>query len=272
MTNRPSFAMAPDLENSLVTLASAEDLDQLKALLSSSHESPSEETVQYLLETAAKTSNLDVLNFLLNRYPTVHLNEEIIRGSIYTRSIPVFKALLARDPAIINMRFDMRGTPLVVACQSQQNVEYLRLLLEAGADPNMDPDTSTYPLALVASFYADPTAMDVLLRHGALPQGTGALATAAMRGKEAMVLNLLEHGARPEAEASSQTGGYCGMLSPLHVAVSRGHENVVRILLQHGADPNATDEKGLTAMEVAKQMETDGKDVSKVMEVLRQRE
>lgn len=59
------------------------------------------------------------------------------------------------------------------------------------------------------------------------------------------------------------------MLSPLHVAVSHGHENVVRTLLQHGADPNATDEEGFTAMEIAKQMEMDGKDVLKVLEFLR---
>lgn len=260
--------MTPDLEDSLAILASAGDLDQLKALLPSDHEPLSEGIVQHLLEAAAKGSNLDVLKFLLDHCPTARLNEEIVRGSIYTRSIPIFKALIARDPSIVNMRFDMRGTPLVTACQSQQNVEYLQLLLEAGADPNMDPDTSTYPLALVASFYADPAAIDVLLQHGARPKGTGALAYAAMKGKEAMVLRLLECGARPEAEANAKPGGYYAMPSPLHAAVSHGHDGVVRLLLQHGANPNATDSRGLTAIEIVKQMETDGKNVSKMLEVL----
>ncbi|KAM0715000.1 hypothetical protein Q7P37_009465 [Cladosporium fusiforme] len=260
--------MAPDLENSLVTLASSGGLDRLKALLPGGHESLSEETVQHLLEAAARGANLDVLNFLLSHYPTVHLNEGIVRGSIYTRSISIFKALLDRDPSIINMRFDMRGTPLVIACQSQQNPEYLRFLLEAGADPNMDPDTSIFPLALVASFYTDPAAIGVLLQHGARPEGTGALAYAAMRGKEAMVLNLLEYGARPEAEANANPAGYYAMPSPLHVAISHGHDSIVRLLLQRGADPNTTDHRGLTAIEITKQMEIDGKDVSKMLEAL----
>lgn len=43
------------------------------------------------------------------------------------------------------MRFDMRDTPLIVARQRQQSVEYLRFLLQAGADLNLNPDTSTQP-------------------------------------------------------------------------------------------------------------------------------
>lgn len=260
--------MSSDLGNSLVAMASSGDLDELEAMLSSGQESPSEETIQNLLEAAAKGSNLKVLKYLLSRYPTVHLNEEIVRGSIYTRSIPIFKALLARDPSIINMRFDMRGTPLIIACQSKQNVEYLRLLLEAGADPNMDPDTSIYPLALVALFYDDPAAIDVLLQHGARPKGTGALAYAAMKGKEAMVLRLLEGGARPEIEADAARARYHAMPSPLHVAVSHGHDSIVKLLLRHGADPDVTDFRGLTALEIAKETNAEGKDVSKMLEVL----
>ena len=108
--------MTPDLENSLVAMSSAGDLDRMKTMLPSGHESlPSEKTIQHLLEAAAKGSNSDVVDFLLDRYPTVQLNEEIVRGAVNTGSIPAFRSLLARDPYIINMRFDMRGTPLVVA-------------------------------------------------------------------------------------------------------------------------------------------------------------
>jgi len=262
--------MTLDLETSLAAASSAGDLDQLKALLPSDYKSISEETVQHLLNAAARGDKLDVVKFLLNQYPTVRLNEEIVRGSIYTRSIALFGALLARDPAIINMRFDMRGTPLIVACQSQQDVDYLRTLLEAGADPNMDPDTSTYPLALVASLsgYTDAAAIDVLLEYGAQPKGTGALAYAAMDGKEAMVLSLLKAGARPESEANAAPGGYHATPSPLHAAVIHGHDSVVKLLLQYGADPGATDNKGLTAMDHVKQMDVNGKDMSRMLEIL----
>jgi len=266
--------MTPDLETSLVTMSSAGDLDRLKALLPSGAVSPSEETVQDLMNAAARSGKLNVVDFLLKQYPTVRLNEEIVRGSIYTRSIAIFNALLVRDPAIINMRFDMRGTPLIVACQSQQDVDYLRTLLEAGADPNMDPDTSMYPLALVASLggYTDAAAIDVLLQYGARPEGTGALAYAAMKGKEAMVLSLLKAGARPEAESNAAPGGYYATPSPLHAAVIHGHESVVRLLLDYGADRHAIDNKGFTATDHAKQMNRDGKDVAKILEMLEKRD
>ena len=262
--------MALDLETSLVAICSAGDLDRLKALLPSGCETPSEEIIQDLLNAAARNSKLDVVNFLLEQYPTVRLNEEIVRGSIYTRSIAIFNALLARDPAIINMRFDMRGTPLIVACQSQQDVDYLRTLLEAGADPNIDPDTSIYPIALVASLggYTDAAAIDLLLRHGARPEGTGALAYAAMNGKDAVVLSLLKAGACPQAEANAAPGGYYATPSPLHAAVIHGHESVVGLLLEYGADPNAVDNKGLTATDHAMQMSRDGKNVSSIIDIL----
>jgi ankyrin repeat protein len=165
------------------------------------------------------------------------------------------------------MRFDMRGTPLIVACQSQHDVDCLRTLLEAGADPNMEPDTSIYPIALVASLagYTDVAAIDVMLQHGARPEGTGSLAYTAMKGKEAIVLSLLKAGARPEAEPNAAPGGYHATPSPLHAAVIHGHESVVRLLLDYGADRHATDNKGLTATDHAKQMAVDGKDVSRML-------
>lgn len=236
----------------------------MKALLSE-HESPPDETIQHLLVAAAKGEKLEVVNFLLDQYPTVPLDEEIFRGAVNTGSIPVTKALLARDPAIINMPFDHRGSALIVACMGRQKVEYLQFLLEAGADPNMDPDAAAYPLVLVASLYTDPDAVDLLVKHGANLHGTGALACAAQKGREAMVLRLLKCGARPDDQAKRYRT-YGGI--PLHGAVSHGHEGVVRSLLQHGADPHVTDHNCSTAMEVAKKMELDGKDVSNILEIL----
>lgn len=209
-------------------MASTGDFDRTNTLLSE-HDSPSEEAIQALLVIAAKREDLDAINSLLEQYPTVPLNEEIFRGAVNTGSIPVTSVLLARDPVIINMPFDHRGSALIVACMGRRNTEYLRFLLEAGADPNMDPDAAAFPLALVTSLYTDPVAIDLLLKHGALTKGTGALASAAQRGKDAMVLRLLEGGARPEAEAKAYGLYHTG--SPLHLAVSHGYDSIVGMLL-----------------------------------------
>jgi ankyrin repeat protein len=230
--------MTPNLEDSFITAASAGDVDQLRILLTDGQESSSEETIQNLLTTAAKSSHLDVITFLLAQYPSIPLDEEIVRAAVNTGSIPIFAALLDRDPSVINMPFDRRGTPLTVACAGRQKVQYLRFLLEAGADPNQDPDVAGFPLALVAALYADPAAIDMLLQHGACLERSGALAAAACLGNEPMLCRLLERGARPDADATAI--GSSG--SPLHVAISRGHFRLAEILLRHGRDdPNATD-------------------------------
>lgn len=247
--------------------ASTGDLAQIQTLLSE-YESPSEETIQTILVTAAKSGQLGIINFLLDQHATLPLNEEIFRSAVNTGSIPIIKVLLARDPDpdIINLPFDRRGSALIVACMGRQPTEYLQFLLEAGADPNMDPDAAAYPLALVASLYTDPAAVDVLLKHGARPEGTGALACAAQKGNEDMVRSLLESGARPEAEAKALCVYNTG--SPLHGAVGHGHVGVVELLLRYGADITAVDHTGLTAIDIAKQMDSDGVDVSNILEIL----
>lgn len=258
--------MTSDLEDSLVSMALAGHVTQIRDLFSASKESPSEELVQRLLAAATKSSHLGVVAFLLRQHPSVSLTEEIVRGAVNTGSIGVLGALLTHDPSIINMQFDRRGTPLVVACMGRQRVEFLQFLLEAGADPNQDPDGATFPLALVAALYSDPAAIDLLLQHDACLDHSGALAAAARRGNKTMVLHLLQHGASPRSDGplvvsrSSDT--------PLHTAVKFGHLEIVKILLQYGADPTITDAGGATPVEVAEEMKLGGKEVSKMLEAL----
>ncbi|KAH0360400.1 hypothetical protein KCU65_g9419, partial [Aureobasidium melanogenum] len=256
MTSKP--------EDTLLGLALAGDVAQMKTLLVASEEAPSESTIQNLLVAAVKSSHIGVVELLLNQYLSVFLNEEIVRGAVNTGSIPVFRILLARDPSIINMPFDKRGSPLIVACMGRQKTEYLKFLLEAGADPNQDPDAATYPLALVAALYSDTDAIDLLLQHGARLEHSGCLAAAATLGNEPMIRRLLDRGARLENDGYSLGA----RTSPLHVAVERGRLGVVRILLKHGADPTASNASGATAIDVARQMKLKGKDMSQMLKIL----
>ena len=118
-------SMASGLEDSLLSIALTGDITQMRALLIACQESPSEETIQRALTAATKCSYLDIVKFMLHQYPSTSLNEEIVRGAVNTGSIPIFETLLARDPSIINMQFDRRGTPLIVACMGRQKAEFL---------------------------------------------------------------------------------------------------------------------------------------------------
>ena len=155
--------MTSGIEDSLLDMASIGDTAQIRSLLSARQEPPSETIIQNALTIAAKSSHLEVVELLLNQYPSVPLNEELARGAVNTGSILIFSTLLTHDPSIINMQFDHRGTPLIVACMGRQNISYLTFLLEAGADPNQDPDAAAFPLALVAALYTDSGAIDLLL-------------------------------------------------------------------------------------------------------------
>ncbi|KAH0322878.1 hypothetical protein KCU71_g3353, partial [Aureobasidium melanogenum] len=256
MTSKP--------EDTLPDLALAGDVAQMRTLLMTSEEQPSETTIQHLLIVAVKRSDIGVVELLLEQYPLVALNEEIVRGAANTGSIPIFEILLARDPSIINMPFDKRGSPLIVACMGRQTTEYLKFLLDAGADPNQDPDVATYPLALVAALYHDPDVIDLLLRHGARLEHSGSLAAAARLGNEPMIRRLLDRGARLDNDGYSLGA----RTSPLHVAVESGRIGVVRILLRHGADPAVTDASGATAIDVARQMKFKGQDMSQMLRIL----
>ncbi|KAH7174176.1 ankyrin repeat-containing domain protein [Fusarium flagelliforme] len=257
--------MTSTFTDELFALASTGDLSQLETILLKEKESPLDETVQELLATAAKESHTAVVNFLLTKYASVTLNEEIVRNAVKSGSIPIMKALLARNPSAINMPFDHYGSPLIVACMRRNNIDYLRYLLEAGADPNQDPDAATFPLAIVAALYNDPAVIDILLQHGARLDRSGALGAAAQLGNEPMMARLLERGARSGTDAvrPSQRG------SPLHTAVEAGHVGVTRMLLQHGADLKALDGNGMTPLDIAEKMQEKGKDMSHILELLK---
>lgn len=256
--------MATKPEDQLKAVAASGDVDQLKHLLHTI-EPVSDDTAQTLLTEAAWKSQLSVVEFLIAEFPATPLHEDTIRAAVYSGSIPLFQALMSKDPSVVKIQFDRRGTPLIIACMGKQSVEFLRFLLEAGADPNQDPDAASFPLALVAAFYTDTSAVDLLLEHGAKLERSGALCAAAQCGNELMVRYFLQRGAKPETDATEIGTGQ----PPLHVAARKGHVGVSRILLDHGADASVVDSKGMTAKAAAEEMEKKGHDMSEILELLR---
>ena len=245
------------------------DLDRLQQIIAAEQQPPTDKVIQSLLAVSGWKSQFSVIDFLLSKYPTTSIEEELVRAAIYSGSIPLFSTLLSKDPSIINMQFDRRGTPLIVACMSRQSFDFLRFLLEAGADPNQDPDCLSPPLSLVGAFYENTEVVDLLLKHGEkLEHSADALAAAASRGNSTMVRYLLQCGAN---HTGDQTWHSAANLA-VHAAASRGRVEVLKILLEYGVDLTEKNENGETVAEVVERVEKKGTDLSEVKKLLRSHE
>lgn len=256
--------MATNLEDRIQEAAASGDIKQLSRLIQTADPLP-DRTVQSLLRKAATTSQPFIIKFLIEQFPSIPLDEETIRAAVYSGSIPVFSALLAKDPSAVKMQFDMRGTPLIIACMAKKPIDFLRFLLEAGADPNQDPDAAAFPLALVAAFYVDIEVINLLLEYGAKIEHSGALSTAAQFNNEAMIRHLLHCGAKPETDAAERLP----FQSPLNVAIRKGNIEALKILLDSGADITLVDAKGLDARATAEEMERKrGNNITKILHLL----
>jgi hypothetical protein len=121
---------------------------------------------------------------------------------------------------------------------SRSGVRVPQVLLEYGADPNVENDHGETALHCAADAMKDRSdAVALLLEHGASINaqdcyGSTALHRAAANGHRRVVEVLLEHGADLEVLDGQ---GY----TPLGWAAARGHLRVARVLLEAGADPNA---------------------------------
>jgi ankyrin repeat protein len=118
----------------------------------------------------------------------------------------------------------------------------LRMLLEAGADPNRSGPRGQTPLALAIIHRQDET-IDLLLDTGASPDGGSQSSTRPLLfALEVEVAErLLEAGASVDAR---DTNGGTALMN----AAVLGDSKLVDVLLEHGADVNATDLAGRPAL------------------------
>jgi ankyrin repeat protein len=139
---------------------------------------------------------------------------------------------------------DVKGrgyTPLGLAARNN-NLEILRLLLRAGADPDRKSDDGDFPLhsavraghvgAVEALLQAHPD----LLRFDR--EGLSALALASSLGNEKIAALLLDAGAPVEWGDKQQR-------SPLWWAVYRNKQDMARYLLKRGAEIGAMSVEGV---------------------------
>ena len=191
----------------------AGDKDKLRDLLAHDPESASARNEQGIsaLMLALYMRRVEIAELLQAAKPDLDIFEAATLGK--TEQIA---ELIKKDRSLVNARAGDGFTPLHLACFFG---------LESGAH-----------LMLENGAQADAVANN--------PMKVMPLHSAAAGRKVAIVRDLLEHGAPPNAR---QEAGW----TALHEAAQSGDKEMIELLLKHGADPAAKNDKGVTAVQLA---------------------
>ena len=136
------------------------------------------------------------------------------------------------------------GDTLYAICCAVGAPDLLKIVLDAGADPNLrDPRTGS-ALELAVATYESLQDTELLLDYGADVDGRdadGYTPLMVATGELEIAQLLVRHGAN--VNAVTVTGW-----SVLMAAVVHGTPSLIRFLLEKGADPELKDEDGMTAL------------------------
>jgi ankyrin repeat protein len=211
-----------------------------------------DESALYL---AAQLGDADLLKLMLQKGATRVVNVATARYStsplfaaIYKGSAPCVDLLL-RHGAFVNVHNARNETPLGAAIRLDL-ADIARLLLQAGADPNMPAGKDgESPLALSIVHKRPDIAKD-LIAHGADPAATdgagrSALGLASREGNAPVLRHLLAHLPQEIFAAPEFTLG-------LYDTVFYNHGPAAALLLKSGrADPNLRTQFNRSALEAA---------------------
>ena len=134
------------------------------------------------------------------------------------------------DPGA-TLNFGRGATPLMRAAKTN-DVEVMRLLLDAGADPSVTLQDGTTVLMIAAGQGLGP------------PRGDGPRIRVPTEATAVEAVRLLLDRGVP-INGSNNAGA-----TALHAAVGRG-DSLVRLLAERGADLNAKNKGGLTPLDIA---------------------
>ena len=179
-----------------------------------------------LLMMAAYMRRPEIARVLIDRGARPDFFESLALGDVQA-----VKSELKKNPAFAGTQGKDGFTPLCLAAHFGHH-EIVKVLLEAGADPNQ----------------VSENAMRVRPLHSAVAGRSEEIAFK-------IVEMLIARGADPNLR---QESGW----APLHEAVSQSHKSVVEFLVNHGADPNAAGTDGRTPKDFVKE---DRKDIASLL-------
>ena len=216
-----------------------------------------EESAKRLLTIAVSRGQADILELLLDEggdeFVENNLNFTALVQAVRREGLET-AVLLIEAGAVVDAQADEgKGNTALMAASSEGHVEAVRMLLDAGADPNLRKGDGATALIMAVSG-GNVEIVRMLLDAGAdlnvqNNEGDTALILAAGRYDDArvpMVKLLLGAGADPNLENNEGA-------TALSLATGKGDLELVRLLLAAGADPNVQDGNGDAALMVAVQ-------------------
>ena len=170
--------------------------------------------------------------------------------TLQKKDVETVRALLHDDPTLITARGPRHNASALHFAAGCGDLETVRVLLDAGADPNDDGDDERVGVIGWATFMANqgavpPDVVSLLVDRGARHHIFSAIAA----GNLDVIRTLVEQ--NPEALERRLSSLYHGQTA-LHFAITRGRLDILDLLIELGADLDAIDQHSQTALEFAK--------------------
>ena len=237
------------------------DGDHDKALsLSSSTASPKSQhgrPLSAMMAVAADGDHADIVKSCLSEGG--YVDDTVMLHILTSRAIKTHRILLTSKAVDPDFFVPWHGDILGSAA-SHGHVEWVRLCLEHGANPNLNKVDEFKSILGAAAESGSVEIVALLLNYDAWVQGSGAIVLAAEAGKIDVVDYLLDHGADVDEvgmEDDTDERETEKMGSALHKAAGKGNYSVMKLLLKRGAKVSLKDGQGKTPLDVARLAEQD---------------
>jgi ankyrin repeat protein len=263
MGHAVSGAAATDVYQAL----RANDLSRLSSLVTSRGDAGAADPMgETLLMSAAAAGSLDAMKFLVDQGADVNAQNAFGSTALVWSATDLAKVrYLVEHGANVNLPTKTGRTAAFVAAMSTPSAQIVRYLAEHGADLKAK-DAYGNTLLTAAAVGDDVETVRLLLNAGIDPNAVGAthvtpLVYASYNGNAAIASLLLAKGANANAAAdgplmfpgmSPKSGPIAlSAITPLIAAIGSGSEAVVKALLDAGAGVNAKDGRNMTALMIA---------------------